>query len=368
MAFPYDLKVARNTAEVIDRLMTVQVAESGGGSALVDVPINPILYNAARAAQGDEPLTYLAAKAILENVEPGGSAVLSCGLMISPFMREEVDGCFGIAGMARAIALGAKATPIIMTEPNNVKRMETVLRSVGLDPQPLELALLAPHKCAVLGMPLEVEEAKKFYEEVHEKAHPSVLMVSEKMAPTDIGVYRTGPGFDLTKISGKTKELVESFRAHGKVTIGVGDGGNEVGMGKIKDTVRKVFKGDSAAAVETDILIVAGTGNLGCYGVEAVLAAAWGLPEILHNNDVERRMELASIFAGLIDPSTGYCDGITDMMDPSVAEAMILLMQNIVSHRLSKSNTFKQERLGARKASREKNQEVIDYWTELLNR
>ncbi len=107
MSFTYDLKIAKNTAEVVDRLLTVQVAESGGGSALVDVPINPILYNAARAAQGDEPLTYLAAKAILENVEPGGSAVLSCGLMISPFMREEVDGCFGIAGMARAIALGA---------------------------------------------------------------------------------------------------------------------------------------------------------------------------------------------------------------------------------------------------------------------
>jgi hypothetical protein len=100
--------------------------------------------------------------------------------------------------------------------------------------------------------------------------------------------------------------------------------------------------------------------------VEAVLAAAWGLPEILHNNDVECRMELASIFAGLIDPSTGYCDGMTDMMDPSVAQAMIVLMRNIVNHRLAKCNGFKQERLNARKASREKNQEVIDFWTEIL--
>lgn len=368
MGFEYDLKIAKNVAEVIDRLMTVQIAESGGGSALVDTPINPILYNAARAAQGDEPLTYLAAKAILENVEPGGSVVLSCGLMISPFMREEVDGCFGIAAMARAIALGAKATPIIMTEPNNVHRLEVLARAVGLDPQPLEIALKAPHKCAVVPLPLDGEEVKKKMEEIFAIADPSILMVSEKMAPTDIGVYRTGPGFDLSAISGKTKELVESFKAHGKITIGVGDGGNEVGMGKIKDTVRKVFKGDSAAAVETDILIVAGTGNLGCYGVEAVLAAAWGYPEVLHNNDVERRMELASIFAGLIDPSTGYCDGITDLMDPCVAQCMITLMNQAVSHRLKKKNTFAQERLAARKASKELNQNCIDTWTEMLTK
>lgn len=362
MEFEYDLSLAKNIAEVVDRLITVQIAGSGGGSAKTSAPINPILYNAARKAQNDEPLTYLAAKTFLENVKPGGAVVLSAGLMIAPFMREEVDGAMGIAGLARALVVGAGAVPIIMTEDTNLKRMEVLIRSVGLDPQPLEIALTTPYKVALEVLPRDVREAKAACDRIHEIAKPSVLLVSEKMGPSDIGIYRTGPGFDLSAIAGKTQQLVDSFRDRGLLTIGVGDGGNEVGMGRIKDTVREVFSGDSASALVTDVLVVAATGNLGCYGIETVLAAAWGMEEVLHNNEIEKRMELGTIFGGLIDPQSGLADGWTDTMEPCVTEAFITLLQHTVKHRLAKKDEQKAKRKKIRELDRDSVQKVIDLW------
>lgn len=51
---------------------------------------------------------------------------------------------------------------------------------------------------------------------------------------------------------------------------GVGDGGNELGMGKVKEAVKKHIKnGDTIACdVEADFTIVAGKGILGCGKVD----------------------------------------------------------------------------------------------------
>jgi hypothetical protein len=90
------------------------------------------------------------------------------------------------------------------------------------------------------------------------------------------------------------------------------------------------------------------------------------MPEALHNNDVERRMELASIFSGLIDPTTGYTDGITDAMDPSVAQSCLTLLHNIVGHRLAKKDETKARNKKERGFSREKIQSTIDLWAKTI--
>ena len=367
MSLEYDLEMAETVGEIVDRLITVQIAGAGGGAAKTTKPICPQLYEAARAAQGDKALTYLAAKALVENLQPRDSVVLSAGLMIAPAMREEVDGVLGIVGLARALVVGAGAVPIILTEDTNLPRVEWVVKAVGLNPQPIEVALQIPFACGMGVLPRDPAEAKEKLAELHELAHPKALVVSEKMGPSDIGVYRTGPGFDLSKIAGKTKELVESFRERGMTTIGIGDGGNEVGMGLIKDDIRRIFSGDSASALETGILVTAATGNLGAYGIEAVLAAAYGMENVLHDVDIEKRMALGTIFGGLIDPQSGLADGWTDLMEPCVAEAFILLMQQLIRFRLSRKDTAKLEKKKMREMDREATQEVIDIWEKKLS-
>ncbi|XP_075007359.1 D-glutamate cyclase, mitochondrial isoform X3 [Calonectris borealis] len=59
----------------------------------------------------------------------------------------------------------------------------------------------------------------------------------------------------------------------GVTTTGVGDGGNELGMGKVKDAVKKHIKnGDVIACdIEADFTIVAGVSNWGGYAIACAL-------------------------------------------------------------------------------------------------
>ncbi|OXB68037.1 hypothetical protein ASZ78_014722 [Callipepla squamata] len=59
----------------------------------------------------------------------------------------------------------------------------------------------------------------------------------------------------------------------GITTTGVGDGGNELGMGKVKDAVKKHIKnGDVIACdVEADFAVVAGVSNWGGYAIACAL-------------------------------------------------------------------------------------------------
>ncbi|NXQ29145.1 GLUCM protein, partial [Alaudala cheleensis] len=60
----------------------------------------------------------------------------------------------------------------------------------------------------------------------------------------------------------------------GITTTGVGDGGNELGMGKVKDAVKKHIKnGDVIACdVEADFTVVAGVSNWGGYAIACALS------------------------------------------------------------------------------------------------
>ncbi|NXG61501.1 GLUCM protein, partial [Hemiprocne comata] len=59
----------------------------------------------------------------------------------------------------------------------------------------------------------------------------------------------------------------------GVSTTGVGDGGNELGMGKVKDAVKKHIKNGDAIAcdVEADFTVVAGVSNWGGYAIACAL-------------------------------------------------------------------------------------------------
>ncbi len=94
-------------------------------------------------------------------------------------------------------------------------------------------------------------------------------------------------------------------------TIGIGDGGNEIGMGKIRwDTIRRNIPngGLIACRVPTDHLIVAGVSNWGAYALAAGVAYLRGVKLDPALFDIERERELLRVMveAGpLVDGVTG---------------------------------------------------------------
>jgi hypothetical protein len=95
------------------------------------------------------------------------------------------------------------------------------------------------------------------------------------------------------------------------VTIGIGDGGNEIGMGKIPwDVIRRNIPngGLVACRVSTDHLIVCGVSNWGAYGLASGVALLRGQKLPSEFFDVERERELLRIMVEqgpLVDGVTG---------------------------------------------------------------
>jgi hypothetical protein len=125
------------------------------------------------------------------------------------------------------------------------------------------------------------------------------------------GAYRNMRGGDVGAWNPPIDELF--VRPRRATTVGVGDGGNEVGMGNVR--ARLVRHGDAlagriASTVRVDHLVVAGVSNWGAYGIVAHLGARAGRP-LLHTPDEERRMVEACVAAGA-------CDGVTRKREPTV--------------------------------------------------
>jgi hypothetical protein len=94
-------------------------------------------------------------------------------------------------------------------------------------------------------------------------------------------------------------------------TIGIGDGGNEIGMGKVPwDVIRRnIPRGELVACrVPTDHLIVAGISNWGAYALAAGVALLRGQRLAAELFDVERERDLLRVMVEkgpLVDPLAG---------------------------------------------------------------
>ena len=119
-------------------------------------------------------------------------------------------------------------------------------------------------------------------------------------------------------------------------TVGVGDGGNEVGFGPYLSAVAKAHPNGAVigSTVATDTLVVAAVSNWGCCGLEAMIAFLTGRPELMHSN--------AEAIAGLEScAAAGGVDGIylipAPMEDGQPADihiALMALMRHVVQNGL----------------------------------
>lgn len=99
----------------------------------------------------------------------------------------------------------------------------------------------------------------------------STLVYIERLGPNSAGRYLSMSGIDMTGVTVPLDQLADRF-----ASIGIGDGGNEVGMGRIPhDAVRdEIHRGeDIHCVIPTDHLILAGVSNWGGWALVAAGAA-----------------------------------------------------------------------------------------------
>jgi hypothetical protein len=234
----------------------------------------------------------------------------------------ETDGPPGALFLARALVpLGMRL--FLAIDPPYVSVLDKGLRAVGLSREvpiwPLpgdreasawqSAPCLPTHLIALerAGPGHTEDSIRKQYPDDPETVERFLRMVSRE----DRGHCRSMGGRDITEWTQPAHVLFEERTGPVPLTIGIGDGGNEIGMGKIPWQVihsNIVNGGRIACRVATDHLLVAGVSNWGAYALAVGVALVRGLPLDLALFDLDRERQLLRLLVEqgpLVDGFTG---------------------------------------------------------------
>jgi len=215
------------------------------------------------------------------------------GFTVEPNMPE-TDGPPGAAVLGRALRrLGARVSYV--TDAPNVPLLEAVLKTLD---EPADVMLY----------PAVADGARRLL--ASEK--PTHLVAIERPGRNRAGDYLNMRGDSVAAWNLPVDELCLVRGTQRPVTVGIGDGGNEIGMGAARAKIARLdpLRARIASLVRVDHLVVAGVSNWGAYGVVAALGHLTG-HDLLHTPEVERRLIAACVAAGA-------CDGVTRRREPTV--------------------------------------------------
>ena len=215
------------------------------------------------------------------------------GFTVEPNMPE-TDGPPGAAVLGRALRrLGARVSYV--TDAPNVPLLEAVLKTLD---EPADVMLY----------PAVADGARRLL--ASEK--PTHLVAIERPGRNRAGDYLNMRGDSVAAWNLPVDELFLVRGTQRPVTVGIGDGGNEIGMGAARAKIARLdpLRARIASLVRVDHLVVAGVSNWGGYGVVAALGHLTGY-DLLHTPEAERRLIAACVAAGA-------CDGVTRRREPTV--------------------------------------------------
>jgi hypothetical protein len=173
--------------------------------------------------------------------------------------------------------------------------------------------------------------------------NPSLLISIERQGVNHEGHYHYGRGEkNIPELMAKIDRLFELAKQEGFYTIGVGDGGNELGMGNIRAAIEKKLPfGDKIApCVQVSLLVSATVSNFGCYGIEACLAALLDNLAVLHTPEQETALIAACVREGAVDGITGFVEPAVDALPEPVCAGLVSLLRAIVQNGLTPSKIF----------------------------
>jgi hypothetical protein len=219
----------------------------------------------------------------------GGTILIVTGFVIRDAMSGETDGPIGAVSLAGALErLGKKV--ILVTDVYSKNILYSCLKVKGL-------------VCPVEVVPMGSES--QFCQGLIEIFKPTHVVAIERPGRAADGRCYSMKGEDISDIVPNTDILFEEANKKGISTIAVGDGGNEVGMGKISAYVMEaLYNGKQiGAATSTDFLVLAGVSNWGGHALSAALSIETG-SMLLYDSETEKKLLKNIVEAGAVDGCT----------------------------------------------------------------
>jgi hypothetical protein len=258
------------------------------------------LYQALLECSHGSP-TLRGATSLFKAIGNGGTVVIASGFMIKSVGKCETDGPIGSVVLARLLNRMANHV-ILLTDPQNLTLFEKLGRVACLD----------SFRC--VGFPIDSELAERHAEKLLREFAPVAVIGIERPGWNLKSIYHNMLGEDISDKTAKVDYLFNKARENNISTFGIGDGGNEIGMGNILHAVIKYVPfgsvcrcpcgGGIASITKTDHLVASSVSNWGAYGLTALLALLAGV-SFDHDPADEYSLVKTAIEAGAVDGTTG---------------------------------------------------------------
>lgn len=320
----------KQAGRLFDRLMTLDLCYKFGEKDNLQN-----LYAATKKAlnlSSSDSIIYYAAEAMFPKLAKQSYVIIATGFRIPPQMLfGETDGPTGAAALARTLYFGYECTPLFVLEEELLPMMESVAQTAGLPTGSYRL----------ISISKEMEKASQHAVAIINNFNPSCIISIERPGANAKNEYHTSRGINISEYAAKVDVLLESAKKKNILSIGVGDVGNELGLGKIREAIiENVKTGDNcqcpckggvAPVVEADIPIIAAVSNWGVYALAAMLSLYRENLDYFHDSKIEIKMIEACVKNKAVDGSTKRAEISVDALPGEIHCAVIDMMRSIVT-------------------------------------
>ena len=229
-----------------------------------------------------------------------GVVFLTTGFYVAGY--PETDGPTGTAVLA-SVLRDMGFSPIIVTEPENA-------------------ALFTIRGFEVI--PAEVGVEAGFFRQLISERQPVGMISVERCGLNAENDYANMRGISIREHNAPTDELFRIAPEYSVPTVGVGDGGNEIGMGNVADVIEKDLS-LVPCVVKVDHLVIASVSNWGAYGLAAYLSILDGkhlMPSYDWAADyMKETVEIGSV-DGITHERVTHVDGFDESVEQEILDAL----------------------------------------------
>ena len=191
---------------------------------------------------------------------------------------------------------------------------------------PLLQTITGDDRC-VITFPMDDDKgSERCARDLLNRLAPTVLIAVERCGRTAEGSYLNIHGRDISPFNARIDYL---FHQHDR-TIGIGDGGNEIGMGNIAREMRSApGLPKMPCATRTARLVIASVSNWGAYGLVAAVSRVVRcdlLPEEKEEEALIARMVEAGAVDGISGERAHTVDGFTLEENSRIISQLRLLL------------------------------------------
>ncbi len=231
-------------------------------------------------------------RALASSLMNGGTMLVVTGFPVVPENIGETDGPGGAVNIARALRAFGKTVYIVTDAMSH--GMVSAARDIYA---PETEVFCVPNDCP-----------GQYCAGLLCRLRPTHVIAIERPGKV-MGHFRNMRGTIIDDVVADTDSLIGGFNG---VSVAVGDGGNELGMGSLRHIIAQIASNGEAAAADLgcDFPLVAGVSNWWGWGIAALLSACAG--QSLLPTDAQEHDMLAAVTAA------GGLDGVTHQPTMSV--------------------------------------------------